>query len=126
MLVVSTDLSDLIERGAELRATLAAAGGLPAVDRLLAARRDLPAADREVLSWWRDDAVRGVFEVRDVASGAVGMLNLVDDLEYRVYRFAYQVEPGMFAAGTLLPLTEDDSAWLAHGDEIVYPASDAR
>ena len=35
-------------------------------------------------------------------------------------------EPGGFFAGTLLPLAEDDSAWLAAGDEIGYPKADAR
>jgi hypothetical protein len=50
----------------------------------------------------------------------------VDDLDYRVYRLPWPVTPGMFAAGTLLPLTEDDSAWLASGTEVAYPAGDGR
>ena len=33
---------------------------------------------------------------------------------------------GGFFAGTLLPLADDDSAWLAAGDEIWYPRADAR
>ena len=138
---VGTELADLIERGTALRAGLASAGGPPAAGRFLAARRDLPAADRELLAWWRDDPVRGVFEVTGVspgaASGAGGpgpleLLNLVDDLTYWVHGFApaapgaAPVEAGMFASGTLLPLTEDDSAWLAAGDEVTYPAADGR
>ncbi|MBO0804649.1 MAG: hypothetical protein J2P25_16435, partial [Nocardiopsaceae bacterium] len=31
-----------------------------------------------------------------------------------------------FASGTLLPLTDDDAAWLAAGDEVAYPAADGR
>ncbi|MGH3164559.1 MAG: hypothetical protein ACRDN0_01535 [Trebonia sp.] len=125
---------DLIEQSTALRAPLAAAGGALAIDRFLATRRDLTRDDRELLDWWREDAVRGVFEVRAVDAGAgsgtgegtVTVLNLVDDLEYRVYRFPGPAEPGMFTSGALLPLAEDDSAWLASGVEVVYPAADAR
>lgn len=125
---VSTELADLIARGTALRASLAEAGGPTAVGRLLAARRDLPAADKELLAWWRDDAVRGVFEVRDVpAPGELDLLNLVDDLPYRAYGCtAEPVAAGMFASGTLLPLTDDDTAWLAAGDEVLHPAEDGR
>jgi hypothetical protein len=126
---VSTELADLIERGIALRASLAEAGGPSAAGRLLAARRDLPAADKELLTWWRDDAVRGVFEVRAVPGpGSLELLNLVDDLVYAVHGISLP-EPltaGMFASGTLLPLTEDDTAWLASGDEVAYPAADGR
>jgi hypothetical protein len=131
-------LEDLIEHSMALRAPLAEAGGVLAIDRILAARRDLTRDDRDLLDWWREDAVRGIFEVRAVEAGAAGagagagaedtvvLLDLVDDLEYRVYRFASRVEPGMFASGALLPLSEDDTAWLASGAEVVYPAADGR
>jgi hypothetical protein len=122
-----TELADLIERGIALRASLAEAGGPPAVGRLLAARQDLARDDLELLGWWRDDAVRGIFELRSAEEGgAVTMLNLVDDVEYQVYGFPWQISAGMFASGTMLPLTEDDTAWLASGTEIVYPSADAR
>jgi hypothetical protein len=124
VLGVGTELANQIERGAALRAALAQAGG--PVDSFLAARRDLTAADRELLEWWRDDAVRGVFEVRSVAGGRVCVLNLVDDLEYQVYGLPWRAAAGMFASGVLLPLTEDDSAWLASGPEVAYPATDGR
>jgi len=126
---VSTEFADLIERGTALRASLAEAGGPSAAGRLLAARRDLPAADKELLTWWRDDAVPGVFEVRAVLGpGSLELLNLVDDLVYLAHGISLP-EPlttGMFASGTLLPLTEDDTAWLASGDEVAYPATDGR
>ena len=125
-------LPRLIERGAALRQVLARAagpGGLSEIDRILATRRDLSRADHEMLRSWRDDAVRGVFEVRATGRQAVIVLNLVDDLGYRVYGELGepgQLRSGMFVSGTLLPLTADDAAWLASGAETVYPAADAR
>jgi hypothetical protein len=141
---VSTELGDLIERATALRAALAeatvggpgagvpevsvAAAGVPsagvaeAAGRLLSARRNLPAADRELLAWWRDDAVRSIFEVREGGE----LLSLIDDLTYPVHGLAAPPEAGMFVSGTLLPLTSDDTAWLAAGDEVLYPAADGR
>jgi hypothetical protein len=126
--------ADLIERGVALRHALALAGGLPAIDRFLAASRTLTRADRDMLLGWAQDAARGVFEVAGVDkadetvayTSAVTMLNLVDDLEYRVYGLAQTPAPGMFVTGTLLPLTDDDEAWLASGAETLHPVSDAR
>lgn len=129
-------LPRLIERGAALRQAVARSGGsagaagAAAIGAMLASRRDLPRADREMLLSWRDDAVRGVFEVRTGAAAhaaqpAVTMLNLVDDLEYRVYGVP-DLRAGAFVSGTLLPLTADDEAWLTSGEETAYPASDAR
>lgn len=126
---MSTELADLIERGTALRTALAEAGGPSAAGRLLAARRDLPAADKELLTWWRDDAVRGVFEVRAVPGpGSLELLNLVDDLVYLAHGISLPepVTAAMFVSGTLLPLTGDDTAWLASGDEVAYPAADGR
>src|SRR6185437_12087150 len=107
------------ERGAALRQAVAQAGGLTEIDRMLATRRDLTRADHEMLRSWRDDAVRGVFEVRATGRHAVTVLNLEDDLGYRVYGELGepgQLRSGMFVSGTLLPLTADDAddgAWLA-------------
>jgi hypothetical protein len=131
---------ELIERAIQLRQGLGAAGGLPAVERFIGAQRGLGRADRDLLLDWAGNSVRGVFEVsgiarRDSAGAAVIALNLVDDLEYRVYGLGPAeagngdggaVTTGGFFAGTLLPLAEDDSAWLAAGDEIGYPKADAR
>jgi len=115
----------LIDRATALRQALAAAGGVASIDRFLAANRNLPRADRELLLDWADDAVRGVFEVRRPGSAPV-LLNLVDDLEYRVYGLAQRPPPHSFVTGTLVPLADDDSAWLASGTETFHPASDAR
>jgi hypothetical protein len=129
----------LVERGVALRQAVAQAGGLAGIGRLLASRRDLTRSDQELLRWWQDDAVRGVFEVRTAGARAVTVLNLVDDLEYVVYAgqpapgqpapgqpAPGQPAPGMFVSGTLLPLTADDEAWLFDATVIGYPAADAR
>ena len=123
---------ELIERAVRLRQDLGAAGGLAAVDRFIAAQRGLSRADRDLVLDWAGNSVRGVFEVsavarRDSAGEAVIALNLVDDLDYRVYGLQAAATPaGGFFAGTLLPLAQDDSAWLAAGDEIGYQKADAR
>jgi hypothetical protein len=122
---------ELIERAIQLRDGLGAAGGLAAAERFVGAQRGLSRADRDLVLDWAGNSVRGVFEVRgvarrDSAGEAVIGLNLVDDLDYRVYALGTPHEQGAFFAGTLLPLAEDDSAWLAAGDEIVYPQADAR
>jgi hypothetical protein len=113
-----------VERGEALREAVALAGGLPAIGRLLASRRDLTRADQELLRWWQDDAVRGIFEVRAAGTRTVTVLNLVDDLEYRVYGATPDV--GTFVSGSLLPLTADDEAWLFDTAVTAYPAADAR
>ncbi len=129
---------ELIERAVRLRQGLGAAGGLAAAERFIGTQRGLTRADRDLVLDWAGNNVRGVFEVsaiarRDSAGEAVIALNLVDDLDYRVYGLGAgatavdgPVTPGGFFAGTLLPLADDDSAWLAAGDEIRYPKADAR
>ncbi len=123
---------ELIERAIRLRQDLGAAGGLPAAGRFTAAQRGLTRADRDLIADWAANHVRGVFEIRsiarrDSAGQAVIALNLVDDLDYRIYGLtALTPEAGAFFAATLLPLAEDDSAWLVAGDEIGYPKADAR
>jgi hypothetical protein len=113
---------ELIERAARLREGLRAAGGLAAVDRFVATERGLTRADRDLVLDWAGNSVRGIFELR----GAPVVLNLVDDLDYQVYGLRNVPPAAGFFAGTLLPLTDDDSAWLASGDEIWYPRADAR
>jgi hypothetical protein len=129
---------EFIKRAAALRQALAAAGGLAVAEQFVTARAGLARADRDLVLDWAGNHVRGVFEVRavarrDSAGPAVIALNLVDDLEYRVYALSGPAgqgtglddEPGGFFAGTVLPLTTDDTAWLAAGDEIAYPKGDA-
>jgi hypothetical protein len=124
---------ELIERAVRLRQGLGAAGGLAAVERFIGTQRGLSRADRDLVLDWADNNVRGVFEIRAAAqatgatAAAVSALNLVDDLNYLVYGLAPgPAGPAGFFAATLLPLADDDSGWLAAGDEITYPRSDAR
>jgi hypothetical protein len=132
---------ELIERAIQLRRSLGAAGGLAVAERFVGTQRGMSRADRDLVLDWAGNSVRGVFEVRaiarrDSAGEAVTALNLVDDLDYRVYGLGtvparaapgnMAPEQGGFFAGTLLPLTEDDSAWLPAGDEIGYPKDDGR
>jgi hypothetical protein len=132
---------ELIERAILLRRSLDAAGGLAVAERFVGTQRGMSRADRDLVLDWAGNNVRGVFEVRaiarrDAAGEAVTALNLVDDLDYRVYGLGTAPagsaprnpapEQGGFFAGTLLPLTEDDSAWLPAGDEIGYPKADGR
>ena len=130
---------DQIAGAVALRRALARAGGVDAVGRFVAAQRGLTRAQRDLVLDWADNNVHGVFELRGTGAGtggsgggsAVAALNLVDDLEYLVYGLDPTVlDPtvagGGFFAGTLLPLTRDDSAWLAAGGETGYPGADAR
>jgi hypothetical protein len=59
-------------------------GGRTVVDRFVASRPDLDAADREMLLGWRDP-VEGIFEIPGRDRDAIILLNLIDDLEYRTY-----------------------------------------
>ena len=54
------------------------------VDRFVASRPDLDAADREMLLGWRDP-VEGIFGIRRKDRDAIILLNLIADLEYRTY-----------------------------------------
>jgi hypothetical protein len=58
--------------------------GRTVVDRFVASRPDLDAADREMLLGWRDP-VEGIFAIRSKAGEAIILLNLLDDLKYRTY-----------------------------------------
>ena len=116
----------MIERAIQLREAVAAAGGLAAADRFIAAHRDLSRAERELILDWADNNVPGIFEFRGAAGTALTSLSLVDDLDYLVYGLAEPPEPGGFFAATLLPLAADDSAWLAAGGGVIYPAADGR
>jgi hypothetical protein len=58
--------------------------GKTVLDQFLGSLPDLTAADREMLRGWRDP-VEGIFEIRRKNGDSLLLLNLLDDLEYRVY-----------------------------------------
>ncbi|RPK61966.1 hypothetical protein EES43_14510 [Streptomyces sp. ADI96-02] len=101
--------------------------GSTVVDLFVAGRKDLTAADREMLLGWRDP-VEGIFEVQRKEGDAVVLLNLVDDLEYCTYsnvgRAAFRgVSKGGFLHTCLVPVHSADGAWLVSGLMSYYPRS---
>ncbi|MFF4545977.1 hypothetical protein ACFY1J_17305 [Streptomyces sp. NPDC001406] len=103
--------------------------GSTVVDRFVAGRKDLTAADREMLLGWRDP-VEGIFEVQRREADALVLLNLVDDLEYRTYsnagRAAFRgVSKGSFLHACLVPVHPAGGPWLVSGAMSSYPRSSA-
>ena len=103
--------------------------GRTVVDRFVASRPDLDAADREMLLGWRDP-VEGIFEIRSKDRDAMILLNLIDDLEYRTYSnmgpaFLRQLPKGGFVHARLVPIHPAPGAWLISGMMTTYRKSDA-
>ena len=103
--------------------------GRTVVDRFVASRPDLDAADREMLLGWRDP-VEGIFEIRSKDRDAIILLNLIDDLEYRTYSnmgpaFLRQLPRGGFVHARLVPIHPVPGAWLISGMMTTYRKSDA-
>lgn len=101
--------------------------GSTVVDRFVAGRKDLTAADREMLLGWRDP-VEGIFEIQGKEGDAVVLLNLIDDLEYRTYsnvgRAAFRgLSKGGFLHACLVPVHSVGGAWLVSGAMTSYPKS---
>ena len=104
--------------------------GRTVVDRFVASRPDLAAADREMLPGWRDP-VEGVFEIRSRDGDAIILLHLIDDLEYRTYsnmgRVAFRALPkGGFVLARLVPIRPVAGAWLVSGMMTTYRKSALR
>jgi len=104
-------------------------GGDTVVDRFVASRPDLTAADREMLLGWRDP-VEGIFEIHSKDRDAIILLNLVDDLEYRTYsnvgRAVFRPLPrGGFVHARLVPICPVPGTWLVSGAMTTYPKSHA-
>ena len=102
--------------------------GKTVVERFVASRPDLNAADRKMLLGWRD-LVEGIFEIRGRDGDAVILLNLIDDLEYRTYSnmgpaFLRKLPRGGFAHVRLVPVPVP-GAWLISGTMTSYRKSDA-
>jgi hypothetical protein len=103
--------------------------GKTLLDEFLAGRPDLTAADREMLRGWRDP-VEGIFEIRRKDRDSVILLNLLDDLEYRVYSnmdpAAFRPLPiGGFLHARLVPICPVPGAWLVSGSMSAYCKSAA-
>jgi hypothetical protein len=106
-------------------------GGETVLDRFVRHRgRELAPADREMLLGWRD-VVEGIFEVRHKHKDSVGLLNLLDDLDYRVYANTgpaafLQVPKGGFVLARIVPIAPVPDVWLVSGALAVYPKSSAK
>ncbi len=102
--------------------------GQTVVDRFVASRPDLDAADREMLLGWHDP-VEGIFEIQSRNGDAIILLNLIDDLEYRTYsnmgRAAFRSLPrDGFVHARLVPIRPAPGAWLVSGMMSSYRKSD--
>ena len=102
--------------------------GQTVVDRFVASRPDLEAADREMLLGWRDP-VEGIFEIRGQDGDAIILLNLLDDLEYRTYsnmgRAVLRSLPRRgFVHARLVPIGPAPGVWLVSGMMSSYRKSD--
>jgi hypothetical protein len=99
------------------------------VDRFLASRPDLSESDREMLRAWRDP-VEGIFEIRRKDRDSLLLLNLIDDLEYRMYSnispAVFEPLPvGGFVFARLVPIRPVLDAWLSSGTISAYEESAA-
>jgi hypothetical protein len=98
--------------------------GTTVIDRFAATRRDLPAAERDMLLGWRD-SVEGIFELRRKHKDSVTLLNLIDDLEYRTYTNVgpeafRSLREGSFVLARVVPIAD---VWLVSGMLSAYPSS---
>src|ERR1035441_10439504 len=112
-----------------VRVAVPDADGGTVVDRFVASRPDLSAADREMVLGWRDP-VEGIFEIRSKDGDAVILLNLLDDLEYRTYSnvgpTVFRPLPrGGFVHARLVPIRPVPGAWLISGTMSAYRKSGA-
>jgi hypothetical protein len=99
--------------------------GKTVVEQFVAARPDLPEAERELLLGWRD-VVEGIFEVHHRAGDALVVDNLIDDLTYRVRSnmgpaVFRRMPRHSFLITRLVPIGPE---WLISGATGVFPASE--
>jgi len=101
--------------------------GRTLIDSFVATRRDLGEREREMLLGWRDP-VEGLFEVQRRDDQVLLLLNLVDELTYRVHSnmgtaiFA-KMPPRSFVMTRLVPVGGD---WLFSGRQRLVRASARR
>jgi hypothetical protein len=99
-------------------------GGRTVVETFVSAHPELAEADRQMLLGWRD-VVEGVFEIRERDGDAITVVNLIDELTYRVHSNAGPVpaastEPGSFMIGRIVPI---GVGWMLSGVQQLFAAS---
>ncbi len=98
--------------------------GRTLVDYFVAAHPELPEAERAMLLGWQD-VVEGVFVVQRLDNDALVVVNLIDDLTYRVHsnmgpRVFAPMPAGSFLIGRLTPVGDE---WLVSGYLRTAPAA---
>lgn len=101
--------------------------GRTLVDHFVAAHPDLPPDERAMLLGWQD-VVEGIFAVVRRERDALEVVNLIDDLTYRVRsnmgaRALAPMKPGTFLITRLVPVEDE---WLLSGYSHLLPASEQR
>jgi hypothetical protein len=99
-------------------------GGI-VLDQFIAAQPELAEADRALLQRWHE-VVEGIFEVQAREGDVLVLVNLVDELTYRVYSNmgpqVWDTTPvGSFLMSRLVPIADD---WLVSGFLSTWPAKD--
>jgi SEC-C motif len=99
--------------------------GRTVLEHFVAAHPDLPEAEREMLLGWLG-VVEGIFEVQRPDGDALVVLNLVDEMEYRVHsnmgpRVFRQTPDRSFLIARLVPIGDE---WLVSGYLRTLPARD--
>ncbi|MGK2880913.1 MAG: hypothetical protein ACSLE6_09030 [Mycobacterium sp.] len=99
--------------------------GKTIVERFALHRRDLTEQDRELLLGWRD-VVEGIFEVQRRDGDALVVVNLIDELVYRVHSnmgptVFRPLQPGGFMIGRLVPVGPE---WLTSGNFVCHRKRD--
>jgi hypothetical protein len=98
--------------------------GRTVVEHFVAAHPELTEEERDLLLGWRD-VVQGIFEVTRRDGDALILLNLLDDLTYRVYsnhgpEALAPIRPRSFLMTRLVPIGD---AWLISGAATILPAA---
>jgi hypothetical protein len=98
--------------------------GRTVVETFVAEHPELPEAERAMLLGWRD-VVEGIFEVERRDAEALVVVNLIDDLTYRVRSnmgpaVFRQMPRRSFLVGRLVPIGDE---WLLSGMTSVLPAA---
>jgi hypothetical protein len=99
-------------------------GGRTVVEQFVSERRKLPQEEREMLLGW-GDVVEGLFDVKERDGEALVVVNLLDDLTYRVRSnmgssVFRQMRPGSILITRLVPFGNE---WLMSGISEMLPAA---
>jgi hypothetical protein len=100
------------------------ASGTTVVEAFVAAHPELPEAERDMLLGWLD-VVEGIFDVTGRDGDALILVNLLDELTYRVRsnlgrKALRPFKKGMFFVGRIVRVGED---WMVSGNPAMFPAS---